>query len=73
MGTLDTLRVSLIVAVSMEHTFVLDLLPSTLAFGSDVIYLNLVSILKEQVTPAAFSLLFLEKLSQHPVEHGVVS
>jgi hypothetical protein len=73
MGTLDTLRVSLIVAVSMERTFVLDLLPSTLAFGSAMIYLNLVSILKEQATPAAFPLLFLEKLSQHPVEPGGVS
>ncbi len=73
MGTLDTLRVSLIVAVSMEHTFVPDLLPSTMAFGNDVIYLNTVSILIEQATPAAFSPLFLKKLSQHPVEHRVVS
>jgi hypothetical protein len=72
-GTFDTLCVSLIVAVSMEHTFVPDLFPSTLAFGSDVIYLNTVSILKEQATPAAFSPLFLKKLSQHPVEHRVVS
>jgi hypothetical protein len=72
-GTFDTLRVSLIVAVSMEHPFVPDLFPSTLAFGNDVIYLNTVSILKEQATPAAFSPLFLKKLSQHPVEQRVVS
>jgi hypothetical protein len=46
-GTFNTLRVSLIVAVSMEYAFVPDLFPSTLAFGNDVIYLNPVSILKE--------------------------
>ena len=73
MGTLDTLRVSLIVAVSMEYTFVPDLFPSTLAFGNDVIYLNTVSILKEQFAPATFPFLFMEKFSQHPVEHGVGS
>ncbi len=72
-GTIDTLSVSLIVAVSMEYPLVADLFPSASASGDNVVYLNNVSILKEQLTPAAFSLLFVEKLSQHPVEHGVVS
>ena len=72
-GTFDTLCVSLIVAVSMEHTFVPDLFPSTLAFGSDVIYLNTVSILKEQSAPAAFSFLFLEKLPQRSTQQVVLA
>jgi hypothetical protein len=49
--------------MAMEDTFVADLLPSALAFGSDVVYLHNVSILKHQFTPAAFPLLFLEELA----------
>src|SRR5260370_36087088 len=61
----------LIVAVSMECKFVADLLPSALASGGDAIYLNLISILEEQSTPAAFPWLFVQELTYLPIQHGM--
>jgi hypothetical protein len=56
--------VSLIVAVSMKRKFVAQFLTTPFTLWGDVIYLNNVFILKEQATPPAFSLLFLEPFSQ---------
>ncbi len=66
-GTVITLGVTLIVAVPMERKFVTEFLPTTLTFGGDVVYLNHVSILKEQSAPAAFPLLFLEEPPSIPL------
>src|SRR5258708_22151597 len=60
-----------IVAVTMECKFVADLLTPALASGGDVIYLNLISILEEQSTPAAFPLLFVQELTELPIQHGM--
>jgi hypothetical protein len=69
MGTIDTLCVSLIVAMSVKHTFVAQVFFSTLAFRRDVINLNDVSILKEEFTPSAFFALPLKEFSEHSIEH----
>ena len=71
MGTIDTLCVSLIVAMSMKHTFVTQDFFSTLAFRRDVINLHDVAILKEQVTPTTFSALLLKEFSERSIDHGV--
>ena len=60
-GTVGTSGVTLIVAMTMENKFVAYFFPTTEAFGGDVVYLNHVSILKEQSAPATFSFLFLEE------------
>ena len=72
-GTVVTLGVTLIVAIVMESTFVAQLFPAADAFGGDVVYLNPVSILKEQSAPAAFSFLFLEELAQRSAKHVVLA
>ena len=61
MGTVDTPCMSLIMAMSMQCTFVAQFLSSTLAAWGDVINLNDVSVLKEQLTPSTFSSLLLEE------------
>ncbi len=72
-GTIVTLGVTLIVAMTMESPFVAELFPCAEAFGSDVVYLNHVSILKEQPTPAAFSFLFLQPFAQRSTQHGMLA
>src|SRR5207249_9115809 len=47
--------------------------PSAAAFGGDVVYLNHISILKEQSTPAAFSFLFLKEFPQRSTKHVVLA
>ncbi len=59
-GTIGTFCVSLIVAVSMERAFVTKFFPASFTFRGDMIYLNTVSILEKESTPAAFSFLLLE-------------
>jgi hypothetical protein len=73
MGTVVTLGVTLIVAMVMENTFVAQFFPAAEAFGGDVVYLNHVSILKEQSTPAAFSFLFLKEFPQRATKHVVLA
>jgi hypothetical protein len=58
-GTVNTLCVSLIVAVSMERTFVAEFFSSAYACGKDVIDLDDISILEEPSTPSTGSLLLL--------------
>ena len=72
-GTVVTLGVTLVVAMVMENTFVAQFFPAAEAFGGDVVYLNHVSILKEQSAPAAFSVLFLEELPQRSAKHVVLA
>ncbi len=71
MGTLNTLCVSLIMAMSMQCTFVTQFLSSALATRGDMIDFDDVTVSKEQLTPSAFFRLLLQELSQRPVEHGV--
>jgi hypothetical protein len=73
MGTVDTLRVSLIVAMSVKRTFVAQCFSSALAFWCDMVDFNDVSILKEPFAPAAFSALFLEQFSERSIDHGMPS
>jgi len=73
MGTIDTSCVSLIMAMSMQCTFVTQSLSSSLAARGDMINFDDVSVLKEQFTPATFSSLLLKELSQQSVEHGMGS
>ncbi len=73
MGTIDTLCVSLIVAMSVQRTFVAQCISSTLAFWCDMVDFKDVSILKEPFTPAAFSALFLEQFSERSIHHGMPS
>ena len=73
MGTIDTLCVSLIVAMSMQRKFVTQFLASALTVWDDVINLDDVSVSKEQLTPSAFSSLLLEELSQRSIQHGMSS
>lgn len=68
MGTIDTLCVSLIVAMSMKRTFVPHCFSSTPAFWDDMVNFDDVSILKKEFTPAAFSILVLEQLSEHSID-----
>jgi hypothetical protein len=72
-GTMVTLGVTLIVAMVMENTCVAQFFSAAEAFGGDVVYLNHVSILKEQSAPAAFSFLFLEELPQCSAKHVVLA
>src|SRR5437588_12980961 len=73
MGTIDTLCVSLIVAMSVKDTFVAQVFFSALAFRRDVINLKDVSILKEQFAPTALSALLLKELSECSIDHRVSS
>jgi hypothetical protein len=52
---------SLVMAMSMERKSIADFISSAFAFGSDVIHFNEISILKQESTPSALSLLLLEK------------
>jgi hypothetical protein len=54
MGTIDPSCVTLIMAMSMQCTFVPQFLSCTLAVRGDVINFDDVSVLKEQFTPATF-------------------
>jgi hypothetical protein len=71
-GTLNTVCVSLIVAVSMERQLVTEFFSSAQAGGEDMVDFDQVSVFEEQSTPAACSLLFLQQLSQRPSEEGVL-
>src|SRR5205814_5577402 len=73
MGTVVTLGVTLNVAMVIDNTLVAHFFPSAEAFGGDVDYLNHISILKEQSTPAAFSFLFLKEFPQRSTQHVVLA
>ena len=73
MGTIDSLYVSLIMAMSMQRTFVTPFLSSALAARGNVVNFDDVSILEEEFTPATFPSLLLKELSQQSIEHGMGS
>ena len=58
-------------AMSMECEFIAQFFSTSFTFGGNVIDFYQISILKEEFTPAAFSLLFLEKLAFGVVQHWV--
>ena len=64
MSTIDPSRVSLIMAMSMQCTFVTQFLSTSLATRGDMVDFDEVSVLKEEFTPATFPSLLLKKLSQ---------
>jgi hypothetical protein len=61
----------LIVTMSMKSTFVAQVIPSTYAFGGDVVDLYVILIFEKQFTPSAFPLLFLKEFAQGSTQHGV--
>lgn len=73
MGTIDTLGVSLIVAMAMQRTFVVQRFSAALTFWGDMVNFNDVSILKKQLTPAAFAALSLQQLAERSIDHGMSS
>jgi hypothetical protein len=73
MGTVLTLGVSLIVAVSMKDAFVTQFFPSAETSGRNVIDFYYVLITEEQSTPLTFPLLFAQQDSQRSTPHVVVA
>jgi len=70
--TTDTSSVSFIMAMSVEQELVAEFFSSAFTLGRDVINFNDIGVLKEQLTPATFPLLFAQEDSFHPVTHGVM-
>lgn len=73
MGTLFTLGVSLIVAMSMKDAFVTQFFPSTTASGRNVIDFHDILIFEEQSTPLTFAFLFSEQDTQRSTKHVVAA
>ncbi len=73
MGTIFTLGVSLIVAMSMKDAFVTEFLSSAEASRSDMVNFGNISIIEEQSTPFTFALLFSEQDTQCSTKHVVVT
>lgn len=70
--TVDTPGVSFIMAMAVQQEFVAEFFASAFTLGRDVIDFNDIGVLKEQLTPPAFSLLFAQEDSFDPIAHGVV-
>src|SRR5712692_6086312 len=64
---------SLIVTVQMQGRQVSDIIPSSLAFGRDMVEFYQVCIFEKESTPLALSLLFLEDSSESPCDNRVIS
>ena len=69
--TIDTSGVSFIMAVSMQQEFVAEFFSSAFTLGGDVIDFNDIGVLKEQLTPTTFPLLFAQERALDPIEHGM--
>jgi hypothetical protein len=54
----------LVMTVSVKGQLIAEFFTAPFAFWGDVINFNLILIPEEKVTPAAFSLLFLEQFSK---------
>ncbi len=65
--TVDTPGVSFIMAMTMHQAFVAEFFASPFTFRRNVVDFNDIGVLKEQLTPATFPLLFAQKDSFHPV------
>ena len=57
--------------MSVQQEFVAEFFSSTFTFGRDVIDFKHIGVLKEQLTPTTFPLLFVQQHSFHPIAHGV--
>ena len=73
MGTVFTLGVSLIVAVSMKDVFVTQFFPTTQTSRRNVIDFHPILIFEEQSTPLTFPLLFAKQDTQCPTQQVVVA
>ena len=64
----DTFRfvfgMPLVVAVTVQSTFVAEFFITTCTFWGDMIDFYLICLSKEQFTPSAFALLFLQQFTQ---------
>ena len=69
--TTDTSGVSFIMAVSMQQAFVAEFFASAFTLGCDVIDFNDIGVLKEQLTPTTFPLLFAQERALDSIEHGM--
>ncbi len=70
--TIDTSGVSFIMAMSVEQEFVAEFFSTTFTFRRNVVDFNDISVLKEQLTPTTFPLLFAQEYTFHPIAHGMV-
>jgi len=68
----DVMGMSGVMAMSMEGKLVTQFLPSSQAFGEEVIYFDAVFRPKEETTPSTFPLLLVEEFRQGSLEQGVV-
>ena len=73
MGTIFTLGVSLIVAMSMKDAFVAQFFPSAETSGRNVIDFHNILIFEEQSTPLTFPFLFSKQDTQCSTKHVVVA
>ena len=58
-------------AMAVKQAFVAEFFSSTLTLGSDVVDFKNIGVLKEQLTPTTFPLLFTQECPLHPIEHGM--
>ena len=58
-------------ALSVEQAFVAEFFSFTLTLWGDVVEFNNIGVLKEQLTPTTFPLLFTQERPLHPIEHGM--
>ncbi len=73
MGTIFTLGVSLIVAMSMKDAFVTQLFPSAETSRRKVIDFHHILIFEEQSTPLTFPFLFSKQDTQRSTKHVVIT
>ena len=66
--TVGTASVSFIMAMAVQEKFVAEFFSSTLTSGRNMIDFDQIRILKEQPTPATFSLLLAQQDTLHPIE-----
>ena len=58
-------------AMSMQQEFVAEFFSSAFTLGGDVIDFNDIGVLKEQLAPTTFPLLFAQEHALDPIEHGM--
>jgi hypothetical protein len=64
--------VSRVMAMAVQQEFVAEFFSSTFTLWRDVINFHDIGVLKEQSTPATFSLLLTQQCPFHSIAHGVV-
>ena len=61
-----------IMAMSVEEAFVTEFFPTPFTFRRNVVDFNDIGVLKEQLAPTTFPLLFAQQCAFDPIKHGVV-